>query len=403
MKFFSIKTLATAALLIISMGVNAQLLKYTSTDSVNGKPEYEAALKGRIRLNGVYDIKGNLHGNSAFAIHANDVDGKDRPGMWLSMRQSQIRFDGTRRFKKGKEIFSRVEADFDGGPQNRSTFRLRHAFVRYGNFTLGQTWSTFGDIDMWPQSNIDWEGPTGMVRSRRPMIRYTGNITSKLQTELAAELMEPRRLFDYTLPADPELKGVINYEPRRSPDVIGTLKYNLLPGFLKIAGIYRNIGYGYQGNYKSSNGYGVSAMVNLFSGAGKRNNFLLQLNYGKGISDYFLPIGGSGLDGSVDRIDASKLSLLPVNAGYASYQHYWTTQFHTLLVASYNKFDGKNNTLGWDSMQNLYVSANMMFDVVPGLTVGPQFIWGKKSLKFAQGPDKSLPASRVNFGFMYNF
>ncbi len=385
--------------MIFTSGANAQLLNYSSKDSINGKPEFEAVLKGRLKFNGIYDIKGNLHGNSTFGIHNNDVDGKDRPGIWVDMRQTQIRFDGTRRFKDGKEVFARIEGDFEGGPDNKSTFRIRHAFVQYDNFLLGQTWSTFGDADMWPSSLFDWDGPTGMVESRRPMIRYTGNLTSKLQTELALEVMEPRRLYDYTVPEN----SSIYYEPRRLPDFIATLKYNLKPGFIKVAGIYRSIGYGANDSFNSSDGYGVSAMVNLFAGADKRNNFQFQFNLGKGITDYFLSVGGSGLDGSVDRFDASKLSLLPVNAGYASYQHYWSNQIHTLFIASYNKFNGKDGSLGWESMLNQYAGGNIMYDVVPSFTVGAEFLWGKKTLEYAQDPNKSLPASRVNFGFLYNF
>lgn len=261
------KALVTAVLLTAGMGANAQLLSHTSKDSVNGKPEFEAVLKGRLKFNGIYDIKGNLHGNSTFAVPGIDVNGADRPGLWVDMRQSQIRFDGTRRFRDGQEIFARLEGDFEGGPSNKSTFRIRHAFVQYKNFLIGQTWSTFGDGDMWPASLFDWDGPTGMVESRRPMIRYTGKLTSKLQTELAAELMEPRRLYDYTIPEGP---NTIYYEPRRLPDFIATLKYNLNPGFFKVAGIYRNIGYGFDGSYKSADGYGVSAMANLFTVAAKR-------------------------------------------------------------------------------------------------------------------------------------
>jgi len=393
------KALATIGLLTVSMGVNAQLLKYTSADTINGKPEYEAALKGRLKFNGVYDIKGNLHGNSTFAVQANDVNGADRPGLWVDMRQSQIRFDGTRRFANGKEIFARLEGDFEGGPSNKSTFRIRHAFVQYGNFLIGQTWSTFGDGDMWPASLFDWDGPTGMVESRRPMLRYTGNVSSKLQTELAAEIMEPRRLYDYTIP---EAANSIYYEPRRLPDFIGTLKYNMNPGFLKVAAIYRNIGYGFQDEYKSTDGYGVSAMANFFFGTAKKNNLQIQYNNGKGIADYFLSVGGCGYDGTTSRQDAGELSLLPVNSGYTSYQHYWTKIFHTTLIASYNNFDGKDANFGWNSMKNVYAGGNMMFDVVPSLTVGAEFLWGKKTLEFEQ-TKQSLPASRVNFGFLFLF
>lgn len=396
----TLKTLAAAALTMTTIGVNAQLLRYTSTDTVDGKPECEAVLKGRLKFNGIYDIKGNLHGNSTFAVHSNDVTGPDRPGLWVDMRQSQIRFDGTRRFAGGHEIFARLEGDFEGGPSNKSTFRIRHAFVQYKNFLIGQTWSTFGDADMWPAALFDWDGRTGMVESRRPMIRYTGSLTSHLQTELAAEVMEPRRLYDYTTP---EGSNTIHYEPRRLPDLIATLKYNFKPGFLKVAGIYRNIGYGYQDQYKSSDGYGVSAMANIFMGRGKRDNFQFQFNYGKGIADYFLSVGGSGLDGTTRRDNPAELSLLPVNSGYTSYQHFWTKVFHTTAIASYNSFNGEDASFGWNNMRNLYAGGNMMFDVLPNFTVGAEFLWGKKTLKYQGDAEKSLPASRVNFGFLFNF
>ncbi len=240
-----------------------------------------------------------------------------------------------------------------------------------------------------------------MIESRRPMIRYTGNLTTQLQTELALEVMEPRRLYDYST------SDAITYEPRRAPDFIGTLKYNMNPGFVKVAGIYRNIGYGSKGSYKSANGYGVSAMTTIFAGVEKKNNLQLQWNIGKGISDYLLSMGGSGFDGNADREDPAKLSLLPMHSGYASYQHYWTPKFHTLLIGSYNRFDGENNTFNesgtWNTMQNLYFGGNMMFDVVPSLTVGAEFLWGKKTLEYANDEKKSAPASRINFGFMYNF
>lgn len=128
----------------------------------------------------------------------------------------------------------------------------------------------------------------------------------------------------------------------------------------------------------------------------------MQFNYGKGIADYFLSVGGWGYDGTTSKDNAGELSLLPVNSGYASYQHYWSKIVHTTLIASYNNFDGEDSSIGWDSMENLYPGGNLMFDVVPSLTVGAEFLWGKKTLEYAE-TSKSMPASRVNFGFLFNF
>lgn len=60
-------------------------------------------------------------------------------------------------------------------------------------------------------------------------------------------------------------------------------------------------------------------------------------------------------------------------------------------------------TTSWNTMQNFYAGANLMVDVLPGLTVGAEYLWGKKILDYADGISKGKGAQRVNFGIMYNF
>ena len=96
---------------------HAQLIRYETKDSLNGKPKMTSYLVGRLKLNGIYDIKGNLHGNSSFLIHENDVTGRNKPAFWVDMRQSQIRFASTTQLRNGKEIKAMLEGDFEGGPK----------------------------------------------------------------------------------------------------------------------------------------------------------------------------------------------------------------------------------------------------------------------------------------------
>lgn len=70
---------------------------------------------------------------------------------------------------------AKVEGDFyayGGGTRNR--LRLRHAYGEYAGFLVGQTWSTFMDLDNLPET-VDFNGPIGSPFSRRTVIRYTYN------------------------------------------------------------------------------------------------------------------------------------------------------------------------------------------------------------------------------------
>lgn len=68
---------------------------------------------------------------------------------------------------------TKVEMDFYAyGSGNRNRLRLRHAYGEYAGFLVGQTWSTFMDLDNLPET-VDFNGPIGAPFSRRTMVRYT--------------------------------------------------------------------------------------------------------------------------------------------------------------------------------------------------------------------------------------
>ncbi|MEK8048652.1 DcaP family trimeric outer membrane transporter [Ideonella sp. DXS22W] len=70
---------------------------------------------------------------------------------------------------------TKLEMDFyaySNGNGNRNRLRLRHAYGEYAGFLVGQTWSTFMDLDNLPET-VDFNGPIGAPFSRRTMVRYT--------------------------------------------------------------------------------------------------------------------------------------------------------------------------------------------------------------------------------------
>ena len=89
---------------------------------------------------------------------------------------------GTNTFK------TKVEADFYSyRADNRNRVRLRQAYGEYGGWLIGQTWSTFMDLDDLPET-VDFNGPIGAPFSRRAMVRYSfGDAKTGYKFTFAAE------------------------------------------------------------------------------------------------------------------------------------------------------------------------------------------------------------------------
>ncbi|MEO8805999.1 MAG: DcaP family trimeric outer membrane transporter [Burkholderiaceae bacterium] len=89
---------------------------------------------------------------------------------------------------------TKLEMDFYSyGAGNRNRLRLRHAYGEYAGFLVGQTWSTFMDLDDLPET-VDFNGPIGAPFSRRTMIRYT-YADAKAGFKLTAALEDPEDQF----------------------------------------------------------------------------------------------------------------------------------------------------------------------------------------------------------------
>lgn len=90
-----------------------------------------------------------------------------------------------------------LEGDFFGGGGNETVsnsyqFRLRHANIKYGNWTVGQTWSTFMDRDFiaYP-TTVDFDGPTGAVFVRQSVLRYSrGNFDFAIENPESTAISE---------------------------------------------------------------------------------------------------------------------------------------------------------------------------------------------------------------------
>ena len=164
------------------------------------EPVYRCDIKGFIELPGT-DICFKVGGKAEFVMYGyedqwdltNDdaaygiiPDGhtlEDTLGMYSIGR---VNFDARTSTEYGTvRAFIEMQAT-DNDSRTGGPFELRHAFVQFGNWTLGKTWSTFLSLDTSPEYS-DAFTVVGDNFMRRSQIRYTQTFGNGFAASVAIE------------------------------------------------------------------------------------------------------------------------------------------------------------------------------------------------------------------------
>ncbi|TCM60037.1 hypothetical protein EC844_1367 [Acinetobacter calcoaceticus] len=130
---------------------------------------------GFIRADASYQFKG---GNGIFnRIHKIDLEPKlpNRDRFYSNMNTSKLGVE-TKTTIQNNDIGGRLEVDFRGG-SNNDTIRLRHVYITFNNWLVGQTTSSFIATDLQPEM-LDFGSPLGIGSYRTPLIRYENKFDS---------------------------------------------------------------------------------------------------------------------------------------------------------------------------------------------------------------------------------
>jgi DcaP outer membrane protein len=266
---------------------------------------------------------------------------------------------------------------------------MRHAYGSWknsrGTLLAGQTWSTMMDVKILPEGLTE---PTlsGAIFVRQPQVRWSQPLSESFLLHAAIEDPSSSDIFDST--ATPELGNT------RLPDGILGLEYvNKGGGHLRLNGILRDLEVDFPTGTDNEVAWGLALTGHLeFL---ERDNLRAGFTYGQGLGRYLLGIQSTS--GSVIDPVRSELALRDNWGGFAAYQHHWTEGLRSNFMAGYAKAKPYNWQLGNTFESSSYAAANLMWQVLPYLTMGAEYAYGQRENK--DGSD--LDNHRVAVGFQF--
>ncbi|HHW53443.1 MAG TPA: hypothetical protein GXX13_09760 [Acinetobacter towneri] len=146
----------------------------------------EFNLYGNVRLDASYQVEGSSRDLPYNHINAVALEGNNESSDRLRSTLSATRLGLDFKSPVGdQDVKGKIEVDFLGG-SNFDNLRIRHAYLNYGNWLIGQTWSNFAIPDYMPET-IDALAFVGGAVKRTPQVRHTTKFSPQTNLVVAAE------------------------------------------------------------------------------------------------------------------------------------------------------------------------------------------------------------------------
>lgn len=362
-------------------------------------PRPSIKVGGRIKVDGVYNNRSATSGSNhnladlSFAGGNIPIAGTgQRDKLNFSARETRL-WVTAQVPTPAATLGAYVEMDFssadDSGNEKVSNSyvpRLRHAYVDYGAFTAGQTWTTFMNVSAFPDMN-DTGGPAGIINVRQPMLRYQHDVDLG---RIYLALEQPESTLTTATGAR------IATDDEHIPDIIGKMEFTGDWGNWSVAAMVRQIRIVDGGNASSAWGGAVSASgrINFLA----MDNIRFALTYGNVLGRY-LSLNADD-DGVLDVRDDIRLT--EAFGAYLSYQHWWSPSLRSSLTLGYSHADPEPIWLPVSAEVNESIFSshlNLIWNLTSAATVGVEWIHGERRL--TDGREGSL--DRVQFTSMFRF
>jgi outer membrane murein-binding lipoprotein Lpp len=361
-------------------------------------------ISGYVKGDVAYDFDAPTGGGAVFDPTAIPLDGtaasKRRGQFFLGARESRFGIDARTPTDWGDlRIF--IQGDFYGAGGNELNtnsygFRLRQAYGQLGPWLIGQTYSTWMDLDTYPEQ-VEFNGSTGAAYIRQAQVRYTQKLGSSSSLAVAIENPETDTL-NVTAPG---VAGGPDTHIDPVPDFVSRFTTDIGPFHWSVFGMARELratnGAGIKGSAFGW-GLGTGAQLKTGLGAGGKDNLFLNVSFGDGIGRYQRDATNRG---AVFNTATGAMSTQFAVGGFIGYSHFWSEKWRSSATYGHTHID--NNLalvpLGSTDKELQTVHVNLFYSPVPRVDLAVEYIWGRREVESgASGTD-----NRLQFGAYYRF
>ena len=285
-----------------------------------------------------------------------------------------------------KALSGKIEVDFLGGDKF-DNLRIRHAYMSYANWLIGQTWSNFAVPDYLPET-VDALAYAGGSIKRTPQVRYTSTFSPATNLVLAVED-----------PKDATITGI----KQRLPALTARL------------------------NHKFADNLSVSARA---MGNEKRVKEDEEMAWGVGLGAKYEVVPGTTLKADYYHVKGDSSFVTYANKGVVAdiTDNLYQSEFDSISVGITQQFNDKlRGTLGYGYMsfdqdagyidalsaddktktnKDLWQAwANVFYSPTKPLSFGLEYVYGEREAVAAATPNGSTKGedNRINAVAIYNF
>ena len=349
---------------------------------------FRMKLGGKVKADFLYDVNGT-NDRTQFLLSTIPVEGTleyGNSGYFNAFsRETRFNIDIRRVTPNSIPLRMFIEGDFWS---SGSQFRLRHAYITAGNFTIGQTWTTISFLET-ITIYIDFAAGDALYGGRTTQIRYDHKIDDNWKFAVGLEMLEfmgienPNDLHGEASLGLPQLAGRLDYYWSRGLALLGAQVAQLR---------WDGGGIGPDATaLQSSVVFGVRIYI------GKEDFFTLNTSYGKGSGENIMAFAGSKANAVLN--NQGNLETMPALAFVVGYMHRWSEQFSSNLGYAYGWLETPESRAPFALAQGGIGHANLFFSPIKEFTTGIEYMWGtQKTTNGALGR-----ASRVQCMIRFDF
>ncbi|MFI3240290.1 MAG: DcaP family trimeric outer membrane transporter [Bacteroidales bacterium] len=349
-----------------------------------------ATLSGFVMVVGKADFGGSVSGNDFWtALIPTDGTYANQTGIGLDAVGSRLGLDVTQKTSLG-DVQGLIEIDFAG---STSLIRIRHAYLKFRGFVIGQTWSFMVD-NASVVSTIDRIWIQSRPFTRLPLIGYEHSFKNGISLGGAVEVSSSEVGMDL-----PDIT-TISTAKRRYPDLPVYFQYTKGQSHIKASALVRGLSYNNLVTSQIEEKLGWGAQLSGSLKVAPKLELYAQGIYGEGIANYLSALQILNLNLMPNINNTGEVKALPMYGASAGLRVDIAKNIYSAASYSFAALS-KVEDYYWDSTYRWsdLISLNMFWSPVKPILLGIEYLHGEREdMDGSRGS-----ANRIYISALYKF